>query len=189
MIGDAVDVAARLRSLLPTRWFADSAPLLDGMLSGAADMAATAHGQVDYARTQTRIATATGPWLDLIALDFFGSRLRRTGAEADDGFRVRILAAMFLPRATRAATSAAVQALGYGPPRLFEPSRPADTGAWNVALGYGVGGGWGSLIMPFQVLVTLPPQLDTGSAYAALTDVLPAGTIAWTRSAESTGTF
>ncbi len=183
MIGDAVDIAARLRSLLPTRWFADSAPVLDGMLAGAADMVAAAYGQVEYARAQTRIATATGSWLDLIALDFFGSRLRRIGAEADDGFRARILAAMFLPRATRAATSAAVQALGFGPPKLFEPSRPADTGAWNVALGYGVGGGWGSLAMPFQVLVTLPPRIDLGSAYAALTDVLPAGTIAWTRHA------
>ena len=185
MIGDAGDIAARLRSLLPPRWFADSAPVLDGLLAGAADMAATAHGQIDYARTQTRIATATGPWLDLIALDFFGTRLQRLGAEADDAFRARVVAAMFLPRATRAATFSAVQALGFGPPMLFEPSRPDDTGAWNVALGYGVGGGWGSLAMPFQVLVTLPPSVETGSAYGALTDVLPAGTIAWTRPAVS----
>ena len=183
MVGDATDMAGRLRSLLPTGWFSDDAPVLDGILAGVADMAAATHGQVDYARLQTRIATATESWLDLIALDFFGGRLRRVGGEADVAFRTRIFAAMFRPRATRAATAAAVQALGYGTPRLFEPARPGDTGAWNLALGYGVGGGWGSLNMPFQVLVTLPPQADPTLACAALADALPAAAVAWTRTA------
>lgn len=181
MVGDAVDMSGRLRSLLPTAWFADEAPVLDGMLAGAADMASVVHGHVDYARAQTRVATATGTWLDLIALDFFGHRLRRGGGEADPTFRSRIVAALFAPRATRRATSTAVEELGTGPPALFEPSRTADTGAWNLALGYGVGGGWGSLTMPFQVLVMLPPGVDVSAAYAALTDVLPAATVAWTR--------
>jgi hypothetical protein len=37
---------------------------------------------------------------------------------------------------------------------VFEPSRPADTGAWNGRLGYGLAGGWGSLMLPFQCFVT-----------------------------------
>jgi len=181
MIGDAQDMAGRLRAVLPTRWFSDQAPVLGGMLAGIAQMASANFGQIDYARAQTRIMTASGVWLDLIAVDFFGLQLTRGLAEADAAFRARILAAMFPPRATRAAAIAAVAALGVGSPTVFEPMRPADTGAWNLALGYGVAGGWGSLTMPFQALIQLPATVKAGPSLMALAAVLPAAATAWTR--------
>ena len=181
MTGERDDMSARLRALLPARWFADSAPVLDGALAGAADMAAQSYGMIGYARAQTRVATATDVWLDLIAADLFGPLLAREPGEADAALRARIGAALFLPRATRAAVHGAVTTLGEGEPRVFEPTRPADAGAWNVALGYGVAGGWGSLSLPFQALVTLPTETAPPSAIAALAAVVPAGTIVWTR--------
>ena len=82
MTGDQQDMLARLRAVLPTRWFPDSAPVLDGLLSGLASGWSWAYQQLQYVKAQTRIATATDVWLDIIAHDFFGNRLvRRTGQE------------------------------------------------------------------------------------------------------------
>jgi len=47
---------------------------------------------------------------------------------------------------------------------VFEPSRPADTGAWSGPLGYGVAGGWGSLLLPFQCFVTAYRAQGSGIA-------------------------
>lgn len=154
MTGDREDMAARLRALLPTRWFADAAPVRDALLSGLATVWAAMHDQVAFARRQTRIATATGAWLDMMARDYFGTRLARRRGEADTAYAGRIRAGLLRPRATRAALSAALTELTGRAPELFEPARPADTGAWGLALGYGLAGGWGSLALPFQCFVT-----------------------------------
>lgn len=154
MIGDTEDMAARLRALLPTRWFADSAPVRDALLSGLATAWQAIHAQVMFARRQTRIATATGTWLEMIARDFLGARLPRRRQEADEDYAARIRAALLRPRATRPALSALLTDLTGREPRIFEPARPADTGAWGIALGYGQAGGWGSLALPFQCFVT-----------------------------------
>ncbi len=156
---------SRLRAALPARWFPDVAPLLDGLLSGLAQAAATSYSLVQYARQQARITTATGLWLDLIATDCFGIRLQRRAGEADTPFRARIQLELLRPRATRAALSQQLLDLTGTAPWIFEPSRPADTGAWGGGsgglgvAGYGVAGGWGSLALPFQVFVvaTRPP--------------------------------
>ena len=79
MTGDQQDMMARLRTVLPTRWFPDSAPVLDGLLSGLASGWSWAYQQLQYVKAQTRIATATDVWLDIIANDYFGSRLATTG--------------------------------------------------------------------------------------------------------------
>ena len=82
MTGDQQDMLARLRAVLPTRWFPDSAPVLDGLLSGLASGWSWVYQQLQYVKAQTRIATATDIWLDIIADDYFGSSLaRRTGTE------------------------------------------------------------------------------------------------------------
>lgn len=164
MIGDEADMLARLRAALPARWFPDVAPLLDGVLSGLAQAAASGYGLVQYARQQARIATATDLWLDLIAADCFGPRLQRRAAEADAPFRARIQRELLRPRATRAALIAQVQDLTGAAPWVFEPSRPADTGVWGGWCGYGVAGGWGSLALPFQVFVVARRPLDGGIA-------------------------
>jgi hypothetical protein len=211
MRGDQTDMLSRLRAALPARWFPDVAPVLDGLLSGLAQAQASTFGLIAYARGQTRIATATDLWLDLIAQDCFGVRVQRRAAEADGPFRARIQRELLRPRATRAALAAQLLDLTGSTPWIFEPSRPADTGAWGGPAGYGVAGGWGNLAMPFQCLVVARRPLTGGipllpgygsggyrvaGAYASLaalagvTDadidatiaaVMPACGIAWTR--------
>ena len=157
--GSQDDMVARLRAVLPARWFADDAPVLDGLLAGLGQAAARTYALLAYARAQTRMATASGLWLDLLVGDWFGSRLARRGGEADAPLRARIRQELLRERGTRAALVAQVTQLVGQPPTIFEPARPADTGAWGIACGYGVGGGWGSLALPFQCLVTVrrPP--------------------------------
>lgn len=152
--GDPADTLARLKSTLPARWFADSTPILDGLLAGLASTWSWLYGQLAIVKNQTRLATATGDMLDTIASDFAGSRLLRRVVEPDATYRVRIRRELLRERGTRAALTAALTDLTGRPPAIFEPSRPADTGAWNGALGYGLAGGWGSLALPFQCFVT-----------------------------------
>lgn len=133
MTGDADDMLARLRALIPP-WFADDAPILDGLLAGIAAVLAFAYRLVAYAKRQTRIATASDTWLDLVALDFFGSRFRRRPVESDDAFRPRILFELLRPRATRDAITTALIDLTGRPPVILEMFNPGDCG------GYGIGG-------------------------------------------------
>jgi hypothetical protein len=167
MTGDATDMRARLAALLPLRWFPDSAPVLAALLAGLADGWAWLYAMLGYVRRQTRIATATDSFLDLIAQDFFGATLARRPGEADANLRARIQAALFAPRATRPALVAALTSLTGRAPLLFEPARPADTGAYGMALGYGLAGGWGSLALPFQVFVTAYRPFGAGTALIA----------------------
>ncbi len=154
MTGDQADMAARLRAALPGRWFGDAAPVLDGVLAGIAAIWATLYAQLQAAIAQTRIATASGGFLDMIVLDFFGRRVHRRVAESDDPFRARILREMRRERGTRGALVTALTDLTGRAPLVFEPARPADTGAWNGQAGYGSAGRWGSLMLPRQCFVT-----------------------------------
>ena len=112
--------------------------------------------------------------------------------------------------ATRIALVQAVKRVTGREPWIFEPRRPADTGAWNVGcVGYGIAGGWGTLALPAQVFVVATRPRGAGSAllagygtggivayagvaqiaaqvadseiYAAVADAMPSGAIAWTR--------
>ena len=206
---------ARLRSLLPSRWFPDATPVLDGLLAGLANGWLHVHALVEYAARQTRIATATDGWLDMIARDFFGRRVRRRAREEDAIFSLRIRRELLRERGTRAAVSSVLTDLTGRAPDIFEPSRPADTGAWNGPLAYNTTGGWGSLNLPFQCFVTayrtpasgiaqvtgwnqpagawgmgtieyaslsmIAGQVTDTDIYAAIADVMPAASIAWTR--------
>ena len=154
MVGDQVDMVARLRAVLPGRWFGDVAPVLDGVLAGVGAVWAAIHGQLQASIAQTRLATATDSFLNMIALDFFGRRVRRRVAEADGAFRVRVLREIRRERGTRGAIVSALIDLTGRAPVVFEPARPADTGAWNGQVGYGVAGRWGSLMLPRQCFVT-----------------------------------
>lgn len=204
------DMRLRLRRMLPARWWADESPVLDRVLLGLGSAMSAIHELIAYAREQTRLATATAPWLDVAAQDFLGGRLRRRQQEPDDAFRGRLLAAMQRPRATRDALRRAVLRVCGSEPRIFEPSRPEDTGAWNSgSAGYGAAGGWGSLGLPAQVFVVAERPRGTGCAllagygaagavgyaglaqigaqvpdaeiFAAVADAMPSGAIAWTR--------
>lgn len=205
----SASIITRLRAVLPARWFADETPVLDALLAGLADAWVRLHDLLDAARRQMRLRTAEGAFLDLAARDFMGLRLQRRRNEPDELYRPRLLAALRQSRATRSAVEVALQDLMGATPTIFEPTRPADTGAYNAASGYGVAGGWGSLDLPFQSFITVRRPRGQGIAevagygtggplartasttvagavtdadiMAAIADALPAGSIAWTR--------
>ena len=156
------DMQGRLASLLPLRWFADDAPVLSALLAGLAEGWAWLAGMLAYARLQTRIATATDSFLDLVSQDCFAGALPRRVGEGDGAFRRRIQQELLRERATRAALVSVLTDLTGRVPVVFEPSRPADTGAYGTALGYGVAGGWGSLQLPYQGFVTAFRPLTAG---------------------------
>lgn len=183
--GDVADMAWRIFSVLPQRWFPalQSAPVLNGLLSGIGAGWAFGFQLLGYARAQARIATATGSFLDMIADDFFGLSLHRSAMEQDEAFRTRIAANLLSEKATRAGVSGAVRGLTGGSVAIFEPGRPADTGAYGTAscpeigggIGYGIAGaGYGSLNLPFQFLIVVarpePRSLTQVGGYGSLTE-------------------
>lgn len=154
-IGDISDFVRRLRAALPARWFPASAPVLTGMLTGFSAVWAFLYSLLFYVILQSRIATATGVFLDMIALDFFQGRITRNVSEPDTHFRLRILSEILRPRATRAAVSQALTDLTGIRPVIFEPANTTDTGGYNRGgVGYNVAGGWGDLNLPFQAFIT-----------------------------------
>ncbi len=177
VVGDAADMLARLRLVLPP-WFADETPVLDGLLAGLASSWVGLHGLLDVVRRQSRRLTATEGFLDLSGADLFGGRLRRRDGEADEVYRARMTRALRRSRATRSAVVDAVAEVG-GAARVFEPAQPGDTGVYGgPGFGFGVAGGWGSLTMPLECLVTIQGGTDV---MAAVAEALPAGGAAWVR--------
>ena len=127
--GDVTDIKARLRQLMPP-WFpaVGQAPVIDAVLTGVATLLASTYALIAYARAQTRIATAYGPFLDLVAWDYFGGVFLRYTGEADAAFRARILQQLILPRVTRQAIQSALQTLTGYKVRVIEAWSPADVG-------------------------------------------------------------
>jgi hypothetical protein len=150
----------RLKATLPNRWFGDNTPVLDAVLNALSAGWVGLFGLLSYTITQTRVSTATDSWLDLIARDYFGYRVRRRAQEIDGSFRGRILEELLRDRCTRAAVSDLLLDLTGRAPIIFEPGNPEDTGCYGSstslqagAVGYGISGGWGSLNLPFQAFV------------------------------------
>jgi hypothetical protein len=166
-IGDQVDIVGRIKSVLP-RWFGPSSPLLDALLQGLANSSAFVYSLYLYAKLQTRIKTATDGWLDMIAADFFGAALQRAGSQSDASFRARILINLFRERATRNGIVKVLTDLTGRAPVIFEPQRPADTGAYGAPnVGYGAAGGYGSMLLPFQAFVQAFRPASTGIPFVA----------------------
>ena len=182
MRGDQADFVSRLRLTLPEGWFADEAPVLQGVLAGFGSAWEWAYKLLQSVRQQSRLATVAERFLELACADFFGSRLQRRGGESDDALRARLRQAMLRLRGTRAVLLAVATDAGI-PITVFEPERPADTGAYNIPgnLAYGVAGGWGSLQMPLECLVTLQGAPSVAEVGPELADVMPAGGVAWMR--------
>ncbi len=173
--GDQTDTLARARAVLPGGWFPSPTPVLDAALAGPAWGWSWLYGLLGYVGDQHRIETATDSNLDLIGADYFATGLLRRLGETDAGYRQRILASLLAPRGTRAAVIAVLTQLTGHAPSVFEPARPADTGAWghlggplNTGLAYNTGpGGWGDLLLPAQFFVTAERPSGGGIAYAA----------------------
>lgn len=166
--GDKADMVARLKALLPKGWFSDTTPILDGVLNGTGTGLAFIYSLIAYARLQTRIATATDGFLDLLSFDFFGLTLPRNANEQDSAYRARIQSEMLLQRGTRYGLIRALQILTGRTPVVFEPARPADTGAYDTnTMGYDVAGGYGALNFPMQAFVTAYRPSGQGIPYIA----------------------
>jgi hypothetical protein len=174
MVGDLSDFVSRLRAVLPKRWFAEQSPNLVALLSSIATPWVWLYGLIAYVITQTRLATATDGWLDLIAFDYFGRNLSRRSSEADFAYRGRIQTALLREAATRSAVEAGLLNLIGSQPAIFEPANCMDTGSYgtvtttpnalNTGMAYGQAGGWGSLQLPLQffVAVTRPATPGVG---------------------------
>ena len=186
MKGDLSDFVSRLWSTLPTRWFPDDTPVLSALLAGLSSAWSNLYTALASVQQQTRIATVTGDLLDGVSVDFFGTRLLRRPNEPDGVFRSRVQAALLREHGTRAALSAALaSATGYMP-KIFEPSRVTDTGAYNSGdLGYSVAGAWGSLNLPYQVFVVA--RRPTGSGIANIAGYGTAGPLARADLSQITG--
>lgn len=153
--GDIGDMRGRLFALLPP-WFPTPHPILHGALSGIGDALAFIYSFIAFAKLQTRIATATGGWLDLIAWDYFAGRFIRRQTESDNSFRPRILQEILRPRDTRLAITRLLTDLTGNKSQIIEPWNTGDCGSYGTGTGaYGFGLGRGSLAFPFQIFVTV----------------------------------
>ena len=125
--GDQADFLARLKAVLPRGWFPDVTPVLDAVLNGLAAAWVIIFTQLQYLQLQTRIATVTDAFVDLVALDFYGLRMLRRASESDASFRARLIAELFAPRASRPGVIKTLNNWTGRSPFIFEPARPIDT--------------------------------------------------------------
>lgn len=212
--GDVQDMQSRLRAALPQHWFADNAPVLQGLQTGVAWAMNSAYGNITYTALQTRIKTATGIFLDIIANDFFDGTLPRLMNEGDDAFRARILANLFVKGPTRGNMSRVLTLLTGKTPAIFEPSNTTDSGGWDGYFYWDIDGGWGdplpyqsfiTVYRPSQALVSLaewdawrftwdvqaywsdasPNAITDAALIAAVESTRALGTIVWMRIADS----
>jgi len=174
MTGDQADMLARLKAVLP-RWFPDSVPILDGILSGLALAASLLYQVIAYADLQVRIKTATDGWLDLIAYDFFGATLVRTSGQSDESLRTRILINLLRERVTRAALVRVLTDVTGRVPIVIEPTRPADCGGYGAMGGYGSAGAYGSLAVPYWCFVQAFRPASSGIPFVAGYGSTPSG--------------
>ena len=86
-------------------------------------------------KQQLRIKSASGSVLDQIALDFFGTSLARLAGESDASLLNRIELNLFVIRGTRAAIVNLLTGLTGVAPRITEPWRPNEHGAWSKTSG------------------------------------------------------
>ncbi|WP_185749242.1 hypothetical protein [Pantoea dispersa] len=174
--GDQSDFVSRLKALMPARWFDDSNPILDAVLNGLAQALSWVYSLYLYAAMQARILTATGGWLDLIAYDFFGDRIKREAGQSDADFLNVIRTNMFRERGTRQSIINVLTDLTGIAPDIVEPTRPLDTGSYGgPMIGYGVAGAYGSMMMPYQAFVTAYRPVGVGIPYVAGYRSTPSG--------------
>ncbi len=191
VIGSQADILNRLQQLMPHGWFQNGlSPLRDGLLTGIANMLASVFSLLVYVRLQSRIATATDGFLDMIAADFFGTSLQRRLNQSDVSYRTVIKRQMFQQKSTRQAISGILTTVTGIAPLIIEPGRAADTGAYTIGnVAYNTAGCYASLNVPYQSFVTAyrprPGTAQFGLAdsdiYAAVESVRMGGTIIWLR--------
>jgi len=190
-VGSTLDFISRMRRVLPAGWFPDTAPVLTALLTGGATAMSWLYSQVQYCALQTRIATATTFWLDIISQDFYGNEYPRQAGETDASFRARIQADFLPTRGTRPALLSELTAELGTAPQIIYAWNPGDVGAYNVGTsaygtpGYNNGGAtgvYGSLALNAQTFVYAPLPSNGATAaelYGAALYEIPAGAECW----------
>jgi len=154
MTGDIQDMLSRLKAVLPGHWFSDVTPILDALLSGPAWAWSGLYALLGFVKLQSRLATASGVFLDIASSDYFGPTLPRRTGESDVVFSQRLRANLIAPRATRAGLALALLNETGRAAVIFEPLNATDTGGYNTGfLGYGVSGGYGTFCAPYTFFV------------------------------------
>jgi hypothetical protein len=169
-IGDPSDILRRLIRELPSRWWSTPAPIRDAILGGFSDVLAQAQTFFFYAKTQMRLATASGFWIDLFSYDYLGLTTVRRATETDAFYAARVKKELVRERVTRAGMIQAIIDLTGMVPVVIEPFMGGDVGGWSTGVGssatpapwgWGTGTplagaypGWGSSI-PNQVFMTV----------------------------------
>lgn len=205
-IGDQTDLLSRLVGVMPGGWFENTGnpitdqnghpitdenghditdgtpgpPVITALLLAFGNLQAFIYSLLAYIKLQTRIATATGGFLDLIAFDFFGLTIQRASGQTDASFRQTILAALFLQRNTRAAVIMSLTTLTGRAPLVFNGWR--DTAYLNQNAYYGRSR-WGSRGTPYQsfVIAYRGNGVSDAQIYAAVAAVQSAGITLWTQ--------
>jgi hypothetical protein len=189
--GDQTDFIGRLRAVLPTSWFpltasgaTSATPVLDGVLTGLANIAAYVYALIQYVKLQSRLLTCTDVFLDIASQDFFGTTLPRAVSESDSSFRSRILLNLFKPSGTRAAIIAGITQLTGNAPTIVESARPADTGArggGSIGIGYCQAGAYGNVAANNQMFISIKRGngVTDAAIYSAVNTLIAAGTVAW----------
>jgi hypothetical protein len=163
--------------------------VLSALAAGWAASSASPSGigyqtQLSYTQAQSRIATATGFWLDYVALDFFGPLITRHPGESDLSFRKRLIINLLVDHGTRCSVYTNLLNLTGYAPSIIEPMNTGDCGGYSSVgqtylplptitnpnpsatvyypvIGYGTASGsvlgagaYGSMQLPFQSFVT-----------------------------------
>jgi hypothetical protein len=175
MTGDRQDFVERLKLVLPGRWFAGFTPILDAVVTGLGSAWSGVFSSLSFVTAQTRIATASGVFLDIAAQDYLGGALPRRAGEADTAYSARIRANLLSPRATRTDLIAALTSLTGQAPVVFEPLNASDTGGYNLNMGYNLAGGYGSRQLPYQFFLTVYRPANTPTSNAGGYGIGPGG--------------
>jgi hypothetical protein len=157
-LGGADDIIRRVKLLMPKGWWNDAAPIRDAIIGGLSDVSAWCYSLIVYAKKQTRVASATDLWLDILSKDYFRFELPRRVNEQDEAFRTRIQKELIRERVTRKGMNDALTDLTGKTPYIFEPWNTGDAGAWDVGtFALDIAGGWGDTCLPAQSFVNVIP--------------------------------
>jgi len=188
-VGSQADILNRLQQLQPPSWFAvGMVPIRDALLSGVANAFAAVFSLFTYLKRQTRIASSTDGFLDLVSFDFFGNKLPRGPNQSDPSFLANIQANLFAQQNTRDAIIGVLAKITGRTPIMIEPGRAADVGSYDSGnCAYDTAGPYGATDFPYQSFVTAfrplagSPQFGIADAdiYAAVEGVRMGATIVW----------
>lgn len=162
--GDSANFLTRLKRVIPKRWFKIEAPNRDAVFGGITDALAWIYSLNAFVKLQTRLATATGQFIDLFSYDYLALTQRRRVAENDTVYAARVKKELLRERVTRAGMIGAITDFAGSTPTIIESWNPNDTGAWDrpqTAWDNGVSR-WGDTDPLPGFAIIFPPEVVPG---------------------------